>query len=114
MIADWLGGSAARRVILVALLLFLYVFLYAPICYVIYTSFAEDIVWPFPPAFTLQAYTDVFESSLYSDALWNSILIGLGSGLLSTLLAMGGAIGLLRYPSKHRRLALFVFRRRSL
>ena len=37
------------RVVLVAL----YVFLYAPILYVIYTSFAADIVWPFPPAFTL-------------------------------------------------------------
>ena len=31
----------------------IYVFLYAPIFYVIYTSFAADIVWPFPPSFTL-------------------------------------------------------------
>ena len=66
----------------IVLLVVLYVFLYAPILYVIYTSFAEDIVWPFPPSFTLQAYADVFDSSLYADALRNSILIGLGSGLL--------------------------------
>ena len=72
MTADWLGGSTARRFVLIALLLILYVFLYAPILYVIYTSFADDIVWPFPPSFSLQAYTDVFESSLYADALWNS------------------------------------------
>ena len=26
----------------------MYLFLYAPILYVIYTSFAADIVWPFP------------------------------------------------------------------
>jgi len=109
MTADWLGGSTARRVALIALLVILYAFLYAPILYVIYTSFADDIVWPFPPSFGLQAYRDVFESSLYADALRNSILIGLGSGLLSTLLAMGGAIGVLRYPSRRRRLALFVF-----
>jgi ABC-type spermidine/putrescine transport system permease subunit II len=102
-------GSEARRLVFVALLVLLYVFLYAPILYVIYTSFAEDIVWPFPPAFTLQAYRDVFDSSLYSDALRNSILIGLGSGLVSTLLATGGVIGILRYPSRRRKLALTVF-----
>ena len=43
-----------------ALLVVLYVFLYAPILYVIYTSFAEDIVWPFPPRFSLQSYADLF------------------------------------------------------
>ena len=37
----------------VALLVVLYVFLYAPIFYVIYTSFSADIVWPFPPAFSV-------------------------------------------------------------
>ena len=35
-----------------ALLLATYAFLYAPILSVIYTSFAEDIVWPFPPSFS--------------------------------------------------------------
>jgi ABC-type spermidine/putrescine transport system permease subunit II len=109
MIGDRIAGSAARRCLMIGLLVALYAFLYAPILYVIYTSFAEDIVWPFPPACTLQAYLDVFASSLYADALRNSIVIGLGSGLLSTLLAMGGVIGLLRYPSKYRRLALFAF-----
>ena len=41
--------------------------------------------------------------------LWNSLMIGLGSGVLSTLLATGGAIGILRYPSRRRTLALLVF-----
>ena len=31
----------------------IYVFLYAPILYVIYTSFAADIVWPFPMSLDL-------------------------------------------------------------
>ena len=55
-----------------ALLVLLYIFLYAPIFYVIYTSFAEDIVWPFPPSFSLTSYEDLFASSLYAKALSNS------------------------------------------
>jgi ABC-type spermidine/putrescine transport system permease subunit II len=109
MSAGAASSSGARRFAAIALLVLLYAFLYAPILYVIYTSFAEDLVWPFPPSFTLQAYRDVIASSLYTDGLRNSILIGLGSGVLSTLLAMGGAIGLLRYPSRRRTLAMLIF-----
>ena len=68
----------------------LYVFLYAPILYVIYTSFAADIVWPFPPSFTLIAYEDLFASSLYGEALANSLTLAAGSAALSTLLAGAG------------------------
>jgi len=99
----------ARRFVAVAMLLVLYIFLYAPILYVIYTSLSADTVWPFPPSFSLEAYKGVFESSLYRDGLWNSIIIGLGSGVLSTLLATGGAIGILRYPSRRRTLAMLIF-----
>jgi ABC-type spermidine/putrescine transport system permease subunit II len=87
----------------------LYVFLYAPILYVIYTSFAADIVWPFPPSFTLTAYDDLFASSLYGEALANSLTLAAGSAALSTLLAGAGAIGVLRYRSKRRGLVLFLF-----
>ncbi|MCI0430154.1 MAG: hypothetical protein L0210_06380, partial [Rhodospirillales bacterium] len=85
-----------------ALLALLYVFLYAPIIYVIYTSFATDIVWPFPPSFSLSSYEDLFGSSLYAEALSNSLWLGVGTAILSTLLATGGAIGLLRYRSRWR------------
>ena len=101
------GG--VRKGVMGALLGLLYVFLYAPILFVIYDSFSEDIVWPFPPSFTWQAYADLFANSLYADALWNSLAIGLGSGSLSTLLAVGGVIGVLRYPSRHRTFVLIVF-----
>ena len=87
----------------------MYVFLYAPIGYVIYTSFAQDIVWPFPPAFTLSAYSDLFDNSLYSEALSNSIKLAAGSAALSTVLAAAGAIGVLRYRSRWRGLVLFLF-----
>jgi len=98
-----------RKGVMCVLLVLLYLFLYAPIAFVVYASFSEDIVWPFPPSFTLQAYTDLFANSLYADALRNSLAIGFGSGLLSTLLATAGVIGLLRYPPRHRALVLIVF-----
>lgn len=87
----------------------LYVFLYAPILYVIYTSFAADIVWPFPPSFTLTGYDDLFASSLYGEALANSLTLAGGSAALSTVLAGAGVIGVLRYRSRRRGLVLFLF-----
>lgn len=92
-----------------AMVVVLYIFLYAPILYVIYTSFAEDVVWPFPPSFTLQSYVDLFESSLYGAATRNSLIIGFGSAAVSTVLAAAGGIGLLRYRSRRRGLVLLVF-----
>ncbi len=102
-----LGGVAAAS--MSGALGLLYVFLYAPILYVIYTSFAEDIVWPFPPSFTLGAYGDLFESSLYAEALVNSLGLACGSALISTLLAGAGAIGVLRFRSRYRVQALLIF-----
>lgn len=99
--AERLGGGA--------LLLVTYVFLYAPILYVIYTSFSEDIIWPFPPSFSLSSYEDLFASSLYTKALYNSVVLGLGTAVLSTILATGGAIGLLRYRPRWRGIAFFLF-----
>jgi ABC-type spermidine/putrescine transport system permease subunit II len=104
-------GIRARSVVIAMgiLLVALYAVLYAPIFYVIYTSFAEDIVWPFPPSFSTSSYADLFASSLYGDALRNSLILGAGSALLSTVLATGGAIGVLRYRARWRGLALLLF-----
>ena len=102
-------AETLRRLAMSLLLWLLYVFLYAPILYVIYASFSADIVWPFPPSFTTDAYAELFDNALYADALTNSILIGLGSGILSTLLATAGVIGVLRYPSRRRGLILIAF-----
>jgi ABC-type spermidine/putrescine transport system permease subunit II len=92
-----------------ALLVATYVFLYAPILYVIYTSFSEDVIWPFPPSFSVSSYEDLFASSLYSKALYNSLVIGIGTAIVSTILATGGAIGLLRYKARWRGVAFFLF-----
>jgi ABC-type spermidine/putrescine transport system permease subunit II len=106
--------AATRRaiplspVILGVLLVVLYAFLYAPILYVIYTSISADIVWPFPPALSLQSYADLFDSSLYAAAMGNSLIIGFGSAIISTILATAAGIGLLRHRSRRRGLALLV------
>lgn len=97
------------RTIMSVLLAALYAFLYAPIFYVIYTSFSADIVWPFPPEFATTAYDDLFTSSLYGEALRNSVILGIGSAMLSTAFATGGAIGLLRYRAHGRGLVLLLF-----
>ena len=96
----------------------LYLFLYAPIAYVVYASFSEDIVWPFPPSFTLTAYEDLFDNSLYADALFNSLTLGIGSGILSTLIATAAVIGdpALSVPAPHlglSRLSVAALRRRA-
>lgn len=102
-------NDALRKFVCAAMLVVLNLFLYAPIAFVIYVSFSQDVVWPFPPSFTLSAYTELFTSTLYGDALKNSLLLATGSGILSTLLAAGGVIGILRFPSRYRTLALFLF-----
>src|SRR5690606_18479982 len=81
------AALAVGRRVMAVMLAVLYVFLYAPIVYVIYTSFATDIVWPFPPSFSIQSYVDLFESSLYAEAMHNSLVIGFGSAIVSTILA---------------------------
>src|ERR1044071_4198854 len=98
-----------RRLGMGSLLVLLYLFLYAPIAYVVYASFSQDIVWPFPPSFTLTAYEDLFDNSIYGDGLLNSLTIGIGSGVLSTLIATAAVIGVLRFPSRHRTLAFLIF-----
>ncbi len=49
------AGEKLRRWSMGVLLSILYVFLYTPIGYVIYASFSEDIVWPFPPSSRFRA-----------------------------------------------------------
>lgn len=95
--------------VLSALLALLYLFLYGPIFYVIYTSFAEDIVWPFPLNFTWSAYSDLFTNSLYGDALTNSLILATGSATLATFFAGAGAIGILRFRSRLRTASLLIF-----
>jgi putrescine transport system permease protein len=87
----------------------LYLFLYVPIFYVIYTSFSSNMAWPFPPSFSLDGYDKLFASSIYIDALVNSLQLATGSAILSTIMAGAGTIGILRFKSRYRGFVVLIF-----
>jgi len=92
-----------------ALLVFLYLFLYAPIGYIIYASFSVNAVWPFPPEFTGAAYAKLANSSDYKQALGNSVYLALGSAVLATLFATAGGMAVLKYPVRGRVTVLMIY-----
>ena len=85
-----------------ALLLGLYLFLYFPIFYIGYLSLMDNSVWPFPPVFTGAWYARLMIMSDFHTGLLNSVFIGAGTAVLSTLFATTAAIGILRYPVRRR------------
>ena len=85
-----------------SLLIFLYIFLYFPIFFIIYVSFVDNTVWPFPPEFTLEWYERLWMMSDFHLGLFNSVLIGAGTGALACIFAASAAIGLLKYKSRWR------------
>ena len=85
-----------------SLLIFLYIFLYFPIFFIIYVSFVDNTVWPFPPEFTLAWYERLWMMSDFHQGLFNSVLIGAGTGVLACIFAASAAIGLLKYQSRWR------------
>lgn len=91
------------------LLLALYLFLYLPIFLIIYISFTENTVWPFPPEWTWEWYEKLWLMSDFHVGLVNSVLIGLGTGALSTLLAIFPAMGLLKYRIRRRGLIALIY-----
>ena len=92
-------------ILLGAMLALLYVFLFAPVAYLIYTSFASDTAWPFPWNFTTDAYSVLAGSRAYQQSLWNSLALSTVSAFLSMILAAMGGIAVLKY--RHRWRGLF-------
>ncbi len=80
----------------------LYIFLYFPIFYIAYLSFAENSVWPFPLVLTLEWYHRLQIMSDFHEGLVNSLLLGLGSGVIATFFACIACVGLLKYPVRWR------------
>jgi len=103
------GADRAMKLWMGALLALLYIFLYAPIGYIIYASFSVNAVWPFPPEFTLSAYAKLASSSDYKQALGNSLYLALGSAVFATLFATAGGMAVLKYPLKGRVFVLLVY-----
>ena len=103
------AGELLARLIGGTLLLSLYLFLYAPIAYVIYVSFQKDLNWPFPPSWTIAHYAALGADQTYREGLWNSILLGLGSAVICTAVATMGSIAVLKYRSRWRALMVVIF-----
>jgi len=103
--------NPGRRAALIGqslMLLVLYLFLYFPIFYIMYLSFVNNTVWPFPPEYTLEHYLNLLSLDNFHQGLANSLTIGIGTGLVSTFFATTAAMGLLKYQSRWRG-ALIVF-----
>jgi ABC-type spermidine/putrescine transport system permease subunit II len=102
-------GRVLGRGLPVLMLIGLYLFLYAPIAYIVYVSFQPNSVWPFPPQFTLEHYQELAELPDFWTALRNSLKIGAGTGVLASLFATMAAIGVLRYRVPGRGLVVILY-----
>ena len=97
----WLGGGWTVLV---------FAFLYLPIVLLVLFSFNQTksgFQWE---GFTLKWYRELFHNQVLLQAFGNSLLIGLGSTFLATVLGTLGAWMLYRYRfSIHRTLEAFIF-----
>ena len=87
------GESLTLRVIVIRLL----VFLSAPAFLMIPLSFdsASGLAWP-PHGFSLQWYRQITDSPLWMQAITRSMLVGIGTGILSMLIGTPAAFLLVR------------------
>ncbi|MDM9559639.1 ABC transporter permease [Bordetella petrii] len=83
------------------------VVLISPIFIVMVLSFSGDALLQFPPrSFSLRWYENFFGDSRWRDALYNSLVIGLGACLIATSVGFLAAYALVRGKFKAKKLAL--------
>lgn len=87
----------------------LVLFLYFPLLLLIVFSFnnARTLALPLT-GFTLDWYVALWDSPELLAATWNSIVLGIGSSLVATILGTAAAIGLLRFQFVGRSLFIMV------
>ncbi|HEX9797525.1 MAG TPA: ABC transporter permease [Anaerolineales bacterium] len=84
-------------------------FLYAPILLLIVFSFNDSILLTFPlRGFTLRWYQALFEADALLGSVVNSLMVGVASSLVATVLGTMAAIGVVRFrfPGRDAFLAL--------
>jgi spermidine/putrescine transport system permease protein len=83
------------------------ILLYLPILLLIIFSFNDSTFLIFPlKGFTLKWYTQLVGATELLHSLYNSLTVGLGSSILSTLLGAMGALALTRFDFKGKNLFL--------
>jgi len=101
ILVRWLGGGWTALV---------FAFLYLPIVLLVVFSFNQTKSGFHWEGFTLKWYRELFHNQVLLHAFGNSLLIGLGSTFLATVLGTLGAWMLYRYRfSIHRTLEAFIF-----
>lgn len=103
---DFTASKAANKIILGGALILTYIFLYVPILHITLASFSKDIVWPYPIRFTWDAYSSLLQSSIYQEAFLNSLILGLGAAVISTVMGTLAVLSLLKYRSRYKTLIL--------
>ena len=91
------------------MLVLLYLFLYAPVFYIIYQSLSKNIAWPFPFKFSLKGYELLWVGRTYHEALYNSLTLGVGSAIVCTFLATIGSMAVLKYRSRWRKFVVITY-----
>jgi spermidine/putrescine transport system permease protein len=104
MIEHLTRNYRAHKVLLVAMLVFMYV----PIAVLVLVSFNTDPYLLFPYEFTVGNYVEVFDGA-YNDELANSLRIGFGSGFISMVIGAAAAWGVTRYQFRFRTAVVIIF-----
>jgi spermidine/putrescine transport system permease protein len=84
----------------------LLVMLYAPILIIIVFSFTEAKVLGNWTGFSLKLYSSLFQGGIthsLTNALWNTLIIGLSAAVVSTILGTMAAIGIYNLTSRHQK-----------
>jgi putative spermidine/putrescine transport system permease protein len=96
--------AAGGLVVLAALVL---LFLIAPIVIVVPLSFSSGSFLHYPlPGVSLRWYEDFFTSTFWLPSVWNSLIVGISTTVLATLLGTLAALGMWRTPFRGQRVIL--------
>ena len=84
--------------------LLIYLFIYAPIAVMIVFSFNDQETNYFWNGFTLRWYEKLFYDSSIVEYLWVSLIIAVSATILSVIIGTLGAVGLVRFEFKLKKL----------
>lgn len=82
----------------------IYAFIYAPIAVMMAFSFNDQVRNYYWNGFTLEWYQVLFTDSSIVEYFWNSLFIAIAATILSVIIGTVGAVGLIRFEFKMKKL----------